>query len=306
MQFAWNVENRYIAFILIITAAVLWGAVGVTIRVLTDFGFTSIQIVVLRFITAAVCFGLYIAFTNRRKFRIEKADVKYFMAYSFFVLLAYSLCFVAAITLASYATATGLLYTSPIWAMLLSIYMFKEKLTKRKGLAILLSFTGCGLITGLFSGGGLSAAPVALLAGLGAGMGYGFQGVFTKKFMQKYTSVTVVFYYFLFATIFGLPLSDAGSMGKAFAGAPFSLPVAVFGAIICYVVPFALYAYALNFIEASKAAVIVSVEPVVAALIGFLIYNEPLTAAVAFGVILIISAVVVLYEPASRAKPENY
>ena len=283
-------------------AAVLWGTVGLTIRVLTDYGFSSIQIVVLRFMTAALCFGAYIAVTDRRKFRIDKRDIKFFMAYSLFVFLAFSLCFVAAITLASYATATGLLYTSPIWAMLFSILVFKEKLTRRKGLAILLSFSGCGLITGFFSGG-LNVAPAALLAGLGAGVGYGLQGVVTKKFLEKYASVTILFYYFTFAVLFGFPLCRMVDMVHIIAAVPVSLPFAVGGGILFYVTPFALYAYSLNFIEASKAAVVVSVEPIVAALIGFFIYHEPLTLIIACGTILIISAVAALYEPAGPAGP---
>jgi len=284
------------SYILIIMSGILWGTVGLTIRILASYGLTSIQIVVLRFITAASCLGLYIAITDRRKFRIEKTDIKYFMSFSIFVLLAYNICFVMAIRLTSYAVASGLLYTSPIWAMLLSIYVFKEKLTKRKGFAILLSFTGCGLITGLFSSGGLNLTPVALLAGLAAGIGYGAQGVFTKKFMEKYHSLTVLFYFFLFALIFGLPFCNFPNMISVIASEPTSLLYGVGGVLVCYILPFTLYTYALNFIEASRAAVIVSIEPIVAALLGFFVYHEPVTAAIIFGIVFIISAVVVLYE----------
>jgi len=299
-----SLPNRKVAmrnsYILIIISAVLWGSVGLTIRILASFGFSTIQIIVFRFITAALCFGLYILITDRRKFRIDKTDIKYFMAFSLFVLLAYNICFVTAIRLTSYAVATGLLYTSPIWAMFLSIYVFKEKLTKRKGIAILLSFTGCGLITGLFSSGGVSLTPIAFFAGLGAGMGYGAQGVFTKKLMEKYHSFTVVFYFFLFAVIFGLPFCNFGGMLSVIASAPMSLLYGMGGAIICYIVPFAFYTYALNFIEASRAAVIVSVEPIVAALLGFFVYDEPITVFIICGIAFIISAVVVLYEPTPK------
>jgi drug/metabolite transporter (DMT)-like permease len=283
-------------YLFIIAAAFLWGAVGVPVRELAAFGLSSLQIVVLRFVTALAVFGLYIFLTDRQKLRLEKQDVKYFAAYSVFCLLLYNLCFATALQITSLSVAVGLLYTSPVWAMLLSIYFFKEKLTKKKCLAIILSFAGCGLITGLLTAGGMNLTPVALLVGLCAGMGYGFQGVFIKKFMQKYNQVTVVFYSFLFAAAAGIALCKPWEMAQIIAAAPASMIYGFGGTLLCYVLPFALYTYALNYTEASKAAVVVSVEPVFTAFLGFLVYSEPITPAVIAGTALIISAVAVLYE----------
>lgn len=46
--------------------------------------------------------------------------------------------------------------------------------------------------------------------------------------------------------------------------------------------------------EASKAGIIATVEPMVATLIGIFVFSEPLTLTSALGVLLILSAVVIL------------
>ena len=65
-------------------------------------------------------------------------------------------------------------------------------------------------------------------------------------------------------------------------------------AVVCFVVPYVLYNLALNDIEASKAAVIVSIEPVMATIFGFLLYQEKITIAVFMGMILVLTAITIL------------
>jgi drug/metabolite transporter (DMT)-like permease len=184
--------------------------------------------------------------------------------------------------------------------MLFSIYVFKEKLTKRKLIAIFLSFVGCGLITGLLTPGGMKLTTSALIAGLAAGIGYGSQGVFIKKLMEKYSQLTVVFYIFFFAALASVFFCQPLKIAQVFIEAPASAFYGIGGTLIVYVLPFAMYTYSLHFIEASKAAVVVSIEPFFTAFIGLFLYNEPINLAVIAGTILIVSAIVVLYEKAKN------
>jgi drug/metabolite transporter (DMT)-like permease len=47
-------------------------------------------------------------------------------------------------------------------------------------------------------------------------------------------------------------------------------------------------------VEASKAGIIATIEPMVATLVGILVFSEPLTFLSGLGILLILSAVIVL------------
>ena len=65
------------------------------------------------------------------------------------------------------------------------------------------------------------------------------------------------------------------------------------GVISCFI-PYMLYTYGLTGLENSRASILASVEPVVATLAGVLIYHEEMTLSVLAGVILVLSAVVLI------------
>lgn len=64
-------------------------------------------------------------------------------------------------------TAAILLYTAPAIVMVLSYFLFGEKMTKRKLLSLVMTFAGCMLVTGILTETG-SVSAGGLLTGLGA------------------------------------------------------------------------------------------------------------------------------------------
>ena len=64
--------------------------------------------------------------------------------------------------------------------------------------------------------------------------------------------------------------------------------------LICAVAPYLLYTWGLSRMPSSRAAILVTVEPLVGALIGILLYQEPANPTKLLGMALIFGAVVVL------------
>ena len=285
-------KKRAVLFVLI--AGTLWGLLGVTVRVLSQFGLTSSQIVVGRFGAAAVVLCIYLAITDKRKLCIQKKDFKYFFAIGFFCILFYNVCYTMTVQLTSLSIAVALLYTSPVWAMLISIPVFHEKLTTRKCVSIVICFLGCALMSGVFSSSGLQIVPLGILTGILAGIGYGSYGIFAKVLIDKYHSLTITFYTFFLASLGGILICKPREMMSIMEKNPKVLFYLLIAAVVCFVVPYVLYNLALNDIEASKAAVIVSIEPVMATIFGFLLYQEKITIAVFMGMILVLTAMTIL------------
>ena len=190
-------NKTVIGSMLIIIAGCFWGSMGIFVRRLGTYGFGSIQIVSIRVTLAALVFVLLLFIKDRRGFKISPRDIPLFLGLGFGSILFFTVCYFTAITMMSLSTAAILLYTSPVWIMLMSVLFFHEKLDKRKLAALALAFAGCVLVSGI-SGEGISLK--GLLVGLGSGIGYGLYSILGTVALRKYSSYTVTTYTFMFAT----------------------------------------------------------------------------------------------------------
>lgn len=283
------------AYLFILLAASLWGCIGVFLKLLTAAGLTSMQSVAVRSVIAAALYFLWLLFTDRPALKIRPRDCVYFVGTGILSLVFFNWCYFNAIKASSMSVAAVLLYTSPIFVMLMSALFFHEAITHRKLLALALTFFGCMLVTEVLPlGGGLSAKTI--LFGLGAGFGYALYTIFGKFALEKYSSSTVTFYTFLFASLGSFPLSgliqSPGIMldWRVLAG---GLGIGVFSCIL----PYLLYTEGLRWAEAGKAAILATAEPFVAALIGILIFHEAVTPFKLLGMAAIFAAILLLNRP---------
>ena len=279
---------------LIILAGCFWGSMGLFVRKLGSYGFSSIQIVSIRVTIAALAFCLLLLIRDRTGFRLSPRDLPLFLGLGFGSILFFTVCYFTAITLMSLSTAAILLYTSPIWIMLMSVLFFHERLNRRKILALVIAFAGCVLVTGI-SGEGISAAGILL--GLGSGIGYGLYSILGTVALRRYSPYTVTAYTFLCAAVGSWLIARPADMLTKITAAPNPaalLLLCVLTAIVTAVIPFLAYTLGLRTVEASKAGILATVEPLVATLFGILAFSEPLTAESGIGILMILAAIILL------------
>ena len=289
-----NNNKAKIGPILIILAGCFWGSMGIFVRRLGTYGFNSIQIVSIRVTLAALIFALVLLVKDRSGFKISRGDFPLFLGLGFGSILFFTVCYFTAITMMPLSTAAILLYTSPVWIMLMSVLFFHEKLDKRKLIALALAFAGCVLVSGI-SGHGITLT--GLLVGLGSGIGYGLYSILGTIALRKYSSYTVTAYTFILAAIgswFICRPADMLYKIKNTADLGFLLFFCCLTALITAVIPFLAYTLGLESVEASKAGIIATIEPMVATLIGIVVFSEPLTIISGAGIILILTAVIIL------------
>lgn len=280
--------------LLIILAGCFWGSMGIFVRRLDSFGFTPAQIVSLRVTLAALIFCLILLIKDRKGFRISLRDIPLFLGLGFGSILFFTVCYFTAIMLMPLSAAAILLYTSPIWIMLMSLIFFRERMNKTKITALFLAFAGCVLVSGL---SGEKIPLKGLLVGLGAGFGYGLYSILGTVALRRYSPYTVTAYTFLFAAAGSVAISNPGDMLTKFTSAQNPVSLLLFcllTAAVTAVIPFLLYTLGLRLVAASKAGILATVEPLVAALVGILVFKEKLTVLSGAGIILILTAVVIL------------
>ena len=280
--------------LLIILAACFWGSMGIFVRRLNAYGFSSIQIVAVRVTLAALVFSLILLIKGRKGFKIFPKDIPLFLGLGLGSILFFTVCYFAAITIMPLSTAAILLYTSPFWIMLMSVLFFHEKLNAVKIIALIMAFVGCVLVSGI---SGERISIVGLLLGLGSGIGYGLYSILGTIALKRYSPYTVTTYTFITAAIGSWFICRPKDMFSEFASAPnlaWLLFFCFLTALITAVIPFLFYTLGLHMVEASKAGILATVEPMVATIIGIVFFSESLTVFSGLGILLILAAVIIL------------
>lgn len=286
-----ELKGKYYACI--IAAGSMWGCIGIFIRHLGGYGFSSLALTALRAMGAALILTIYMLAKHREKLRIKLRDSWCFAGTGILSLTFFNICYFTTIRRTSLAVASVLLYTAPMFVMLLSLFLFHETMTWRKGAALLMAFAGCVLVTGI-GRGDMSLSLSAVLTGLGAGLGYGLYSIFGIYGLRRYDSMTVTVYTFLFATIGTAWFVDYGLLVEVVAAHPLvAVELLAFG-FFTNVLPYLLYTKGLSGMEAGKASITASVEPVVASLVGIFCFGESVRISVIAGVLMVLGALVVL------------
>ncbi len=290
-----NKKQRELSYFFVIAAAVLWGTIGIYSKKLTHYGFDTTQIVFIRAVVASVTLILFASIKSRDLLKIEPRDSKYFIGTGIISFVFFNWCYFVAINKTSLSIAAILLYTAPTIVMVLSVILFNEKMTKKKIISLILTFAGCIFVTAFAQGAGQSITVSGLLAGLGAGLGYALYSIFGRYALKKYDSITVTLYTFIFAFIGLIPITDIRGMLSLFSNVDAIYHAFALG-LLATVLPFLLYTKGLYYLETSRASIIATIEPIVATIIGVVLFGEPLTLFKILGISLVVFAVSIIRE----------
>jgi drug/metabolite transporter, DME family len=256
--------------LLVAAAAVLWGLLGPATRIALAEGLSATEVAFWRALLAAGLFGVHAAAT--RGLRLARRDVPGVVAFGVFGVAGLLVSFSRAVEAGGAALASVLLYTAPAWVAILSRAVFGERLTARTLLAIAVASVGVAGIAA--SGGGevrIGAAAVAW--GLASGLAYALYYLFGKRYFPLYPTATLFVWALPVGALVTLPMVDWGARtGTAWAALLFIAAVPTY---LAYV----LYSAGLRRVEATRASVVATIEPVVAAVGAYLLFGERFSAA---------------------------
>jgi len=282
--------------LLVAAGAALWGTLGIFFTVLLGYGLAPLTLAFLRaLLTFLILLGGLGALRPTR-LRLARRDIPYFLAFGAITVGLFYTVYILAVDLTSVATAAVLLYTAPVWVMLLAWRLYGEPLGARQLAALGLAFAGCALVAGAYDPALLRVNAVGLLAGLTAGLTYALYSIFSVPALRRYSSWTVV----TWAVGFGaLTLAPLVLVQGAAAFAPILTPSAAWLWLLGLALgptvgALALYTTGLKHVPAGVASVTATLEPVVATLLAVVALGERLAPPQIFGGALILAAVALL------------
>lgn len=275
----------------ILAAAALWGIIGVWNRRLMAGGLSPYSIVVVRNCGGLVLLTAVMALRDRSVFRVERQHLKYFFGTGVVSVVLFTVCYFSCQEICSLAVASILLYTAPAIVVVLSALLWREPVTKKKLLALGLTLVGCALVCGVFSGA-LTVTGGGIALGLGAGFFYALYSIFGRYALAHYGPMTVTVWTFVFAGAASLVLVRPAELSAL---AQPSMALTAVGLVVCStVLPYILYTRGLARVEAGKASILASLEPVVASVAGVVLFGEPMSPLTAAGIVCVLAGVYIL------------
>ncbi len=288
--------KRKLSYIYVICAALLWGCMGILVRAMNGGGLSSAEVVTVRAVITSVIMVAGMVLFKREELRIRLKDIWCFVGTGILSVVFFNICYFTCMNYCSLSTAAILLYTAPAFVMIMSFFLFKEAFTGKKLLALLSAFGGCVLVSGGF--GGSSIEMMGVLTGLGAGFGYALYSIFCRYALQRgYSSFTITTYTFLFAAVGCVPITGVAHIGECFRAEPRLLLQAVVWTFLTTVAAYLLYTKGLTGMEAGKASVLATIEPVMASLVGMVLFKEEFTWMILAGIgLVLLSSILMMKE----------
>ena len=286
-------DKRALSVAAIVIGASFWGVIGVFSRELNDRGLDSLQVTEVRCIVTAVALALILLIYDKKLLKIDPKDIWMFFGTGVIGIISFNVLYFEAAEIVTLSMTSVLLYTAPFFVVILSAIIFREKLTGQKGLSLVFAFAGCLLISGVIgSEQGFNAE--GFLLGLGSGVGYALYTIFSKFALKKYHPFTLTFYTFFVAGICLIPFCNIPYMADVAINVDGALMWMLALGLLITTLPYFLYNFGLKGLDAGVASVMAFIEPMVATIAGFVIYNEAPTVFNLLGIAMILTAVILL------------
>jgi drug/metabolite transporter (DMT)-like permease len=285
-------SKKFIGTLYILIAASLWGSMGIFSRYLNAAGFGAFEVTQVRVTVGFIIVGVYLLIFNRQMLKIKLKDLWCFIGTGIVSLLLFCICYFKSMEYVSISTAGVLLYTAPTFVMLMSLVLFRERLTVSKIVSLVLSFIGCALVSGI---GGNDASLTGILLALASGFFYALYSIFGRyAIIRGYSSWTIVFYTFMFSSVGCAFLCDWNKITHvAFSSATNGLLCLGLGLITGFLA-YIFYSMGLERIESSKASILASLEPVVGTVLAMIFFGEFPSVYGYLGIALVLGAIAAL------------
>ena len=188
-----------------------------------------------------------------------------------------------AITVIPLAQVFALEFTSPLWVLVLSPLILGERMTPMRTLAAICGFIGILIVARPTPD---TVSPGTVAAALAA-IGFAFSIIFTKRLTRTETLTCILFWMTVMQAVFGLVCAgfDGDITWPSAITAPWLIVIGLGGLVAHFCLTTAL--------SIAPATVVIPIDfarlPVIA-VVGMLVYNEPIDLFVILGAAIIFSA----------------
>ena len=267
-------QSNALSILSVLGALILWSSSFVAIK----FAYTTyppITLAVVRFIVATLILGA-LTLLPQNRVRLEKKDILTVAVCGLTGIMLYAVLQNIAMQWTSASSATLIIASYPIITLLMESLIYKTKLSAVKIIAILIAIGGVVILSYVKSESRVEGELLGILLLIVAGVVWAVYNFMTKKVVNRYPPVTLLFYSTLFGTIFMLPLA---LIERAQWQTPtlISFSMMMFLGVFCSVIAFLLYNHGLKTMAPSTITSMLNLVPIFGVFFSWLLLGEQVT-----------------------------
>ncbi|MGG3915863.1 DMT family transporter [Rossellomorea vietnamensis] len=282
---------KYTGIGLVILAAICWGISGGIADILMDKGWDPLVISLYRGAVGFFCFFVWLLLRFRQNRDISTRIWIWSFLAGVGVAGNFTFYFLS-IQASSVAIAATLMYTAPVFVLLISFLLRLERSTWFKWCCIMGVLLGIILLTGAYNTDSISVSFLGMAAGLAAGLSYalfifGFKNASSHG--KPPTTLTIAFFSFCLILFF---FTDKGEAAAVLSSKELWLFIllGILGAGLSFLV----YVIGIRKTTPANASMVAMVEPVTASLFGVLVIGDHLNLIQILGMAVILVTITIL------------
>ena len=301
-------KKSNLGYVLVLIAALMWGSIGIFVNGISAMGVTSQSMAAFRLLVGALILAPVLMFMGCRPgegstvaqgplalFKASPKELVSCALVGIVGLAAANTCYYECMGEVGMSTASVLLYTSPVFGVVLGRVLYREDVTPNKLVAIAFNIGGCVLAV---TNGDLSGFHFSVW-GVTSGVIAGFCGASLAVFSRIATKTV----HPLAVTFWGLVFGGAVMADVAAAMSPQLLLLFLGFGLIPTAVAYILYMQGLSMgLETSKVPVVMSFETVVTVLVGIGVYAESAGAIKVLGIVLVLMSILIMNTDFSKLR----
>lgn len=272
-------KPRIIALAAATAASTIYGlnhtiAKGLMPSVIEPYGF-----ILLRVLGAAILFWVISFFFPSEK--VDKKDWIRIIGCAFFGMVLNMLMFFKGLSLSTPINSSVVITISPVLLLILSAVFLKEKVTWLKSIGIGLGLVGALLLIvfGIKSQANAPNIPLGNLLFIVNAASYSVYLIIVKPLVKKYSSITLMKFFFGFAVIINLPIGYSEFIAVDWFNLDWNTIYAL--AFVVVATTFLTYLfniYALKQLSPSTIGAFIYLQPLIAAIFAVLVGADKITA----------------------------
>ncbi len=281
-------ESRVFTNSLVIILGVIWGLAFVAIRT-ADFQLSPVNLTILRWTIASAGFLCLAPFFGKPKQPVRKHHIPRILVVSLASVTGYHLSLNYAETIVSAGLAGLLISLGPIFVVVLSGLLLKEKIGNRLGLALAAAMTGA-IVLSLNAGLSFQTITGPLAVVFSAFM-YSVFAVGSKPLVKEYGALPTAIWVALIGTAFTLPLISMNFIVQIQQLSTITWISVVYLALVSTVVANMILYLLIGNRSVSRLSIQLYIVPLVSLIGGIVLLGESVTLLAGLGAILMFTGV---------------
>ena len=224
----------------------------------------------------------------------DRRDIRCLLLLAFFEPFLYFMCESYGLRLLSSTVGAVIVATIPLVAPLAGYLFYRECITWRHLLGIVVSFSGVTLVV-YEVGAGFTASPLGVLLEFGAVLAAVAYTVVLHRISDRLNNLSIIFYQNILAFVYFLPFwlifEAKATWSTSFDLAAMTAIVKL--ALFASTVAFIFFTYSIRHLGITKANMFVNMVPVFAALFARWVLGDPLTVTKVTGITIVIAGLFV-------------